>query len=583
VLLPEWIPERLKAIPAAWCVWKPERKPGESRVRKVPYNLRTGRRASTTNDAGWCDFDEALAAYRAGGWHGIGYRPLPEHGVTVFDLDNCCGRFAIGMADWAVQVRDDLGGYTEVTCSGHGLRIIVAGAKPDHEHFTTGGLADWKGGTTGQVEVYDGRQQDGSPGGRFVVVTGDRLDNLPAAVEPRPEAIATVYRRFWPEAAAADTPNPDGNGEAPAGPGLTDEDVLCRAWAAFQARGAHYPSASESDLAFCNDLVYFAGRPPDPQRVRRLFLRSPLARPKSEGRPDYLAATIRVACQKDRFYRPSGVLGETAPLAAPGGPGEPFPVDCLPGAARLFVEQSAEAIGVPAAAVALPVLAVLAGMIGTKTRVLAGGDFVQPAVLWTCVVGESGTGKSPAYRAAVRPVWELERELRQEDGTGRFFTSDITVEKLIPLLAKNPDGVLLGRDELGGWVRSFDQYKPRGGSDLQNWLSMYDADYVVKDRVTGDGSLFVTNAAASICGGAQPGPFAKLMTRFNREAGLLARLMMTLLPVRARVWTGASTAAPAVAAYATLVRDLRLDDRNRGCLALAGDARDLWADFFNSH
>ena len=40
----------------------------------------------------------------------------------------------------------------------------------------------------------------------------------------------------------------------------------------------------------------------------------------------------------------------------------------------------------------------------------------------------------------------------------RFIVSDTTVEALAPILLANPRGLLLARDELAGWIGSFDRY-----------------------------------------------------------------------------------------------------------------------------
>jgi hypothetical protein len=58
----------------------------------------------------------------------------------------------------------------------------------------------------------------------------------------------------------------------------------------------------------------------------------------------------------------------------------------------------------------------------------------------------------------------------------RVVTGDVTIEKLAALLEDNPKGLLVSRDELGGWLASFTRYKGgAGGSDLPNWLELSQA------------------------------------------------------------------------------------------------------------
>ena len=79
---------------------------------------------------------------------------------------------------------------------------------------------------------------------------------------------------------------------------------------------------------------------------------------------------------------------------------------------------------------------------------------------------------------------EPEPEKPRQPRCERFVVSDTTVEALADRLADNPRGLLLARDELSGWLRSFDQYKAGKGGDCAQWLSMYDASVLRIDRKT---------------------------------------------------------------------------------------------------
>ncbi|RMH20834.1 MAG: DUF3987 domain-containing protein, partial [Gemmatimonadetes bacterium] len=205
----------------------------------------------------------------------------------------------------------------------------------------------------------------------------------------------------------------------------------------------------------------------------------------------------------------------------------PFPVDALPEPVRSFVQRGAEAMGCDAAFLALPLLAGLASAVGNARAIELKRGWREPSILWTAIVGESGTLKTPAMRAALEAIDEAQRrafaehaeamreyedQLRYYEaeliawrkdasrgGAGnppkkpekpvceRFIVSDTTVEALAPILLENPKGVLLARDELAGWLGSFDQYKKgaRGGADCAHWLSMHNAQSLTVDRKTG--------------------------------------------------------------------------------------------------
>jgi len=79
---------------------------------------------------------------------------------------------------------------------------------------------------------------------------------------------------------------------------------------------------------------------------------------------------------------------------------QPFPVGALPEPVGRYVQEAADSIGCDRAFVALPLLSVLAGAVGTSTRIQLKPDWQEPAVVWTGIVGDSGTHKSPALNKA---------------------------------------------------------------------------------------------------------------------------------------------------------------------------------------
>ena len=85
-----------------------------------------------------------------------------------------------------------------------------------------------------------------------------------------------------------------------------------------------------------------------------------------------------------------------------------------------------------------------------------------------------------------------------------YVCQDCTVEALAVLLEQHPRGLLLARDELSGWVNSFDAYKSCRGADVAHWLSMHRAEPIRVDRKTGRRVIYVPRAAISIAGTVQP-------------------------------------------------------------------------------
>ncbi len=309
-------------------------------------------------------------------------------------------------------------------------------------------------------------------------------------------------------------------------------------------------------------------------------------------------------------------------------PFKPFPVGALPEPLRGFVNVSAEAIGCDPSYVAVPALVVTAAAIGNCYRVLLKRSWSEPAILWGAIVGESGTLKSPAFKLALKPLrraqqaaiqqhaeeskeyepelarYEADKARWKKKSQGdpplrpeppklrRIIVSDVTVEALAPILLDNPRGVVAARDELAGWISSFDRYANGRGSDAPAWLSMYDADEVIVDRKTGlQRTIFVPAAAVSVTGSIQPTILARSFSIEHRESGLLARLLLTMPPARPSLWTDAEIPEEVEALYNEMVGRLlelapRVDEDGSlktRFIPLDDDARAVFISWHDTH
>jgi hypothetical protein len=179
----------------------------------------------------------------------------------------------------------------------------------------------------------------------------------------------------------------------------------------------------------------------------------------------------------------------------------------------------------------------------------------------------------------------------QEPLLKQVICSDITIEKLAEVLADNPRGTLVARDELAGWLGSFTRYKGKqGGSDLPNWLEMHRAGTVKVDRKTGDRrTIFVPCAATSVTGGIQPGVLARALTDDFLDAGLIARLLLAMPPKLPKRWLETEVEPEVEKAYQDVLDrlfNLELDRDEQGepvpfALRLSPEAKSAWVDFYN--
>jgi len=308
---------------------------------------------------------------------------------------------------------------------------------------------------------------------------------------------------------------------------------------------------------------------------------------------------------------------------APAGDGyRPFPVGVLPEPARSFVTEAATAIGCDAAYLALPLVSALASAVG-NTRVMTikrGWD--EPAIVWTAIVGESGTAKSPAMEAALRPIRERQHAAmeRHADEVAEFeaaaatynrdaghwnrekgdrpppakpeapkpdrcWTDDATTEALAVLLQQNPRGLLMVRDELAGWF-NFDRYAGGKGGDAAKWLEMYGGRPMMVDR-KGGGTLHVPRASVSITGGIQPATLRRALGREHRDNGLAARLLLAFPPFRPALWTEAEvdprTDAAVSMAFDRLFLLLLGGDGKPVSLGMDEAAKAEWVRFHDEH
>jgi hypothetical protein len=64
-------------------------------------------------------------------------------------------------------------------------------------------------------------------------------------------------------------------------------------------------------------------------------------------------------------------------------------------------------MGCDVAYLALPALSVVAALIGNSRVIRLKRNWHEPAVVWSGIVGDSGTLKSPTVSAALNPLYRL--------------------------------------------------------------------------------------------------------------------------------------------------------------------------------
>ena len=306
---------------------------------------------------------------------------------------------------------------------------------------------------------------------------------------------------------------------------------------------------------------------------------------------------------------------------------EPFPVDLLPEPIKSYVADGAEALGCDPAFIVVPMISILASAVGNSRCIKLKDSWCEPSILWSAVIGESGSMKTPSIAYAMEPLKKMQIEkfrdfdekmdeynerkrqydndmkTRKKNGllpdepiepvATRYFCNDATIEALAGILNTSPRGILQSCDELGTWLNSFNAYKGGGkGSDEARWLELYQAGMLLVDRKSGTPkTIRILNASVSICGGIQPGILQRSFTRDFYDNGIAARFLLAMPPRQPKVWRKADIDQRLIGEVEAVFRKLvgmQLDDdgfggRKARALPLIPGAQDLWIAYFNDH
>jgi hypothetical protein len=307
----------------------------------------------------------------------------------------------------------------------------------------------------------------------------------------------------------------------------------------------------------------------------------------------------------------------TPPRYRPLPPYRPFPLAALPPVVSDLATAAAGAIGCDVALVALPALVAAAGAVGNSRAVLLKASWSEPVNLWGVTIVASGKLKSPASEKAVSPLLAIqaalhaERRARMEEYRAAMrawrsepradrgeepeepppavvhVTSNVTIEKVGINLQNNPRGLVVYRDELDAWFRSYAKYRGTGGgNDRADWLELHRAGTLLVERV-GRETISVHRALVSVYGTIQPLTFSRVMDADALQAGLGARFLVQMPPSPPRRWTEADIPEDVRGRYDGLLHDLlalRLEDeaaRRPYFLRLDPDAKRAWVRWFD--
>jgi len=601
---PKSVPAKLKKY-ARWIGWQwvfnSKSNGGKGKWNKPPKDARTGGPASSTDPSTWCTFEDAVSGLNVGHVDGIGF-VLGDCGdgthISGIDLDDCRDPDTGRLNALAKTIVTKMETYAEVSPSKTGVKLLCEGRLPSESKTSN------KANT---IEIYQTK--------RYFAITGRRLPGKRRDVEKRQRKLSELYEKHIASEQKLS--------RSPVSKSVADAPVNRALPAAVRAIYAIQPSGGESDgserlmriakQVVCHDLSDdlaiklirgYENTYPFPKHYSDEELRSRIR--DAEGR-------------NKRGSRQSRATNTQSYV--------PFPTCALPKSLRDLVESGAQAIGCDPAFIAVSALVVCAAAIGDSRVVQIKRSWKEPSILWAAIVGSSGAGKSPGIELALAPThaiqqlaldeFKAEMEVYKEalkehkrlsskssDNNSeepvkpiarRYIVNDVTMEAMAPLLENSSRGLLLCRDELSGWVASFDRYTRGGGgtsADAAHWLSIHGARPTIVDRKTGDKqTIHLASPRVSVIGGIQPGILKKALGSEHLENGLAARLLNVFPPTRPKQWTDAEVSSKVEEAYSETVTRLYQLKSTKGddgsyepvALQLSGSAKQLFISFYNSH
>jgi hypothetical protein len=543
----ERIPTAMRAA-RRWVCWRPDQRDGK--WTKVPVNARTLNLAKSNDPTTWSTFDDAVRATTADPGLGIGF--MLGDGWLGVDLDGVVDPATGKITDPEVEAwLATTASYVETTPSKTGLHVIFEGVT----------IPAWSQNRRDFVEVYADK--------RFFTVTGDaRFADREAIAD---QAAVDKLCDRWLRKDEPSTPSP--------------------VRAVADAATDH----SADDFKLCVQLAE-RGRP---RELIETVLRNKMrleGRGSKADRPDYVPRTveaaIRDAVPRSETPKPLRLRKWTR-----------FPVEALPRTIRDWSEEHARAKGVDPSLVALPLLVGCAGFIGNTVAVGVRGDWVEPIALWIAIVAPSGSKKSPAMRAAMKPFRQRQSEhyaraksenAGKPDGershAARRFVDDATPEAVFGLLESNPRGLLAQRDELAEMLAGFGRFKSgkqAGLGEASQACKLYDASPHDVDRRS-TGHAHIPKPLVSIVGAIPPKTFRTLFVDAFKANGLFARFVPVFPPstparfVEEEPDWRVDMAVDKLAAWLdaiSLPEDENTGEPKPNVLSLSENAKRLWREF----
>lgn len=307
-----------------------------------------------------------------------------------------------------------------------------------------------------------------------------------------------------------------------------------------------------------------------------------------------------------------------------------FPMEVFPEGLAKFLEGAAESFPVDPGYLVMPALVTFSACMGTGRRVQCKQGWYEPPLLWGALIAEPSSLKTPATKAILKPLGSIELELHEENesfrksyeqelaewkmnGNGlkgkkavahlgdmpeppkenRLLVQDCTLEAMATLMADNPRGMCLYRNELGSWLRGFGKYSKGNGDsgEMNEWCEYWDCMAGMIDRKHGTPKrIHVPNKAAAVFGTIPPEVIAACATDDKFDSGFFGRILFMMPPKRLEQWTDVCIDPADMEGWISECKkafydDVGVRDGNEyrfKIVPMTASAQKIWIDWYNA-
>lgn len=231
----------------------------------------------------------------------------------------------------------------------------------------------------------------------------------------------------------------------------------------------------------------------------------------------------------------------------------------IPAPLRGWLTNMADNMRAPLEFCAAGAIITLSSVIGSRIHIKPKEKdmyWMEAGNLWGLLVASPSMLKTPCVTQILHPLKELEKDANDEyklavvqwetkgwstktakeqnkPGRKRYIVNDTTIEALATIQEKNPNGVLLHRDEIVGWLNTMDQEKHN--ADRAYFLECWAGKGQFRvDRQSREGN-YVKNLCLSVIGTIQPDPLVEFIqesggNKSKAGDGFIQRFQMSVYP-----------------------------------------------------